>query len=56
MHETESFVLTHVYTAFMFFIIDVQNSIELGLLSHRHISGHLGTHKIEDFVSRSHLQ
>ena len=30
--------------------------IELGLLSHRHISGHLGTHRIEDFVSRSHLQ
>ena len=32
------------------------NWIELGLLSHRHISGHLGTHRIEDFVSRSHLQ
>ena len=29
--------------------------IELGLLSHRHISGHLGTRMIEDF-SRSHLQ
>jgi hypothetical protein len=32
------------------------NWIELGLLSHRHISGHLGTNRIEDFVSRSHLQ
>ena len=29
---------------------------ELGLLSQRHNSGHLGTHRTEDFVSRSHLQ